>query len=57
MHNNKENRLRYLCNAIWYWEQKLKGTIFWWDKKKYSDEWILSQITFFKEMKLCKDNQ
>jgi len=55
VHNNKENRLRYIDNAIWYLEQKLKGTIFWWDKKEYSNEWILSQITFFKEMKLCKD--
>jgi hypothetical protein len=57
MLNEKENRLRYIDNAIWYWEQKLKGTIFWWDKNIYSNEWILSQIIFFKEMKLHKNNQ
>ena len=47
----KENRLRYIDGAIYYWKEKLKGTIFWWDKNRYSNEFILSQINFFKSMK------
>lgn len=49
--NNKQNRLHYINGAIWYWEEKLKGTVFWWDNKTYTNEFIKSQIVFFKEMK------
>lgn len=49
---DKDNRLRHIDSAIWYWGEKLKGTVFWWDKKEYSNDWILAQIKYFKEMKL-----
>lgn len=47
----KQNRLRYIDGAIWYWEERLKGVVFWWNKKEYTKDFILDQITFFKEMK------
>jgi hypothetical protein len=47
----EENILRNVETAIWYWEEKLKGTKFWWDENDYSKEWIISQIKFFKEYK------
>lgn len=49
--DNKQNRLRYINTAIYYWESKQKGVLFWWDKNKYTNEFINSQIIFFNKMK------
>jgi hypothetical protein len=45
-----ENKYKTNCinNAVWYWQEKLKGTIFWWEVKQYSQEFIKEQIIFFK---------
>jgi hypothetical protein len=52
MDSEKEkNIVRHVDHAIWYWEEKLKGTKFWWDENEYSEEWIISQIKYFKEFK------
>ena len=45
-----ENKFKTNCinSAVWYWEEKQKGTIFWWEVKQYSQEFIKEQIIFFK---------
>ena len=45
-----ENKFKTNClnSAVWYWEEKLKGTMFWWEVKQYSQEFIKEQIIFFK---------
>jgi hypothetical protein len=48
MKNNKF-KINYINNAIWYWEEKLKGTIFWWEEKQYSQKFIEKQIIFFNK--------
>jgi hypothetical protein len=49
--SKEENILRHIEIAIWYWEEKLKGTKFWWHENDYSKQWIISQIKYFKEYK------
>lgn len=38
-------------NAINNWEQRYNGVVFWFDVKKYSKEWCLEQILYFKNLK------
>lgn len=47
----KTNKLLAINNAIWYWEMRLQGHEFWWDKKTYTEEWCREQIHYFKQMK------
>ena len=47
MDNNKF-KTNCINSAIWFWEEKLKGTYYWWETKQYSQEFIKEQIIFFK---------
>ncbi len=45
------HKLKIINNAIYSWEQRYNGIIFWFDVKIYSKEWCLEQILFFKKLK------
>lgn len=47
----KNRRKQYINNAITNWQNKLKGIYHWWETERYSDEYILEQITFFQNLK------
>lgn len=53
----KENRDRAIKSAISSWTDKLNGVYRWYESKRYSKEYCMTQIEFFEKMKLCNDNQ
>jgi len=47
----EKERLRNIKHAIWYWNKKLEGFQFWWDRSPdTTKEWCKEQIDFFTKM-------
>ncbi len=46
-----KRRQQCISNAITNWQNKLIGLYHWWEKERYSKEYILAQIEFFKKLK------
>lgn len=53
----KENKLRAINNAIWFWQMLLQGHKFWYDKKTYTKEWCAEQIQYFEGMKEATEKE
>jgi hypothetical protein len=49
--NQEKNRSRHIENAVNNWNNKLNNIYMWWEEKKYSKEFCLKQIEFFKNIK------
>lgn len=43
----KQNRLRYIDGAIWYWEERLKGVVFLVEQKGVHEGFYFRSNNFF----------
>jgi hypothetical protein len=54
---NRIDRKKAACEmAVFNWERRLNGVYYWWESKRYTKQFCIEQIEYFKKMKTKCEN-